>query len=219
MDAVPAMKKLFPLTMLHRVNSTRLATTKPTTGRRQSPLKARRCCSNGSNVLTGTTNPVPERKWAIVDRVPLIKQDCSRGEGGAGKSINRTNEETLPTYCKELAWLACRNQGQLFYLGAEDEEDELHRRIAAIAEISRGDVQALIVTAAYVFFCLLGKDATLCANNSKSGKIETTLYYRQLYEQALDYTQRNAASTGPPWRTRFADISERLAATPRYLDK
>jgi hypothetical protein len=31
--------------------------------------------------------PVPERKWAIFDRVPLNQAGLFSGEGGAGKSI------------------------------------------------------------------------------------------------------------------------------------
>jgi hypothetical protein len=34
--------------------------------------------------------------------------------------------------------------------------------------------------------CLLGKDATLCAAGGKSGSVEVTELYRQLYEAAGD---------------------------------
>ena len=39
--------------------------------------------------------------------------------------------------------------------------------------------------------CLLGKDATLCAADGKSGRVETTSLYRQLYEAAGDIKPKN----------------------------
>jgi hypothetical protein len=36
---------------------------------------------------TWDTDPVPERKWAIKDRVPLNQAGLFSGEGGTGKSI------------------------------------------------------------------------------------------------------------------------------------
>jgi RecA-family ATPase len=39
--------------------------------------------------------------------------------------------------------------------------------------------------------CLLGQDATLCAPTGKSGKVETTALYKQLYEAAGDIKPKN----------------------------
>jgi len=75
-----------------------------------------------------------------------------------------------------LARFAARN-GTGFLLGAEDDVDELHIRIAAIAthygatfeELTKGGLRILP---------LLGQDATLCAT-SRAGKVETTALYRK----------------------------------------
>jgi hypothetical protein len=39
--------------------------------------------------------------------------------------------------------------------------------------------------------CLLGQDATLCAANSRTGKVETTALYKQIYEAAGDIKPKN----------------------------
>jgi RecA-family ATPase len=128
--------------------------------------------------------PVPERKWAIRDRVPLNQVGLFSGEGGTGKSIIELTKNVAHVAGKD--WLrSMPEQRPAFYIGAEDEEDELHRRLAAIAkhysvtfeELSAGGLRVL---------CLLGQDATLCAVTGKSGKVEVTDLYRQLYEAAGD---------------------------------
>ena len=135
------------------------------------------------------TEPVPERKWAIKDRVPLNQAGLFSGEGGTGKSIIELMKNVAHVAGKD--WLGSLPEpGPAFYIGAEDEEDELWRRLAAIAnhygvtfsELTAGGLHAL---------CLLGQDATLCAASSKSGKVETTALYGQLYEAAGDIKPKN----------------------------
>ena len=45
--------------------------------------------------------------------------------------------------------------------------------------------------------CLFGQDATLCAASGKSGKVETTALYRQLYEAAGDIKPKNIIDRYP----------------------
>jgi RecA-family ATPase len=75
--------------------------------------------------------------------------------------------------------------GGAFYLGAEDEKDELHRRLAGIAKHYQITFKELIDGGLRVM-CLLGQDATLCAVNNRTGMVEVTALYRSLYEQAGD---------------------------------
>ena len=105
--------------------------------------------------------PVPRRKWAIRDRVPLNQAGLFSGEGGTGKSIIEITKNVAHVTGKD--WLGSMPEpGPAFYLGAEDDVDELHIRIAAIAahygttfkELTEGGLHVL---------CLLGQDATLCA--------------------------------------------------------
>jgi RecA-family ATPase len=132
--------------------------------------------------------PVPERKWAIRDRVPLNQAGLFSGEGGTGKSIIELMKNVAHVAGKD--WLGSLPEpGPAFYVGAEDDADELHIRLAAIAshygvtfgELAAGGLHVL---------CLLGEDATLCALD-KNGKVETTALYKQLYEAAGDIKPKN----------------------------
>ena len=133
--------------------------------------------------------PAPERKWAIKDRVPLNQAGLFSGEGGTGKSIIELTKNVAHVAAKD--WLGSMPEfGPAFYLGAEDERDELHRRIAAIAAHYGVTFRELIDGGLHVM-CLLGQDATLCAASSKSGKVEPTGLYRRIYEAAGDIKPKN----------------------------
>ena len=84
----------------------------------------------------------------------------------------------------------CQKPGPAFYIGAEDDENELHIRLAAIAKHYGMTFKELIEGGLHVL-CLLGKDATLCAANGKSGTVETTELYKQIYEAAGDIKPKN----------------------------
>jgi RecA-family ATPase len=120
--------------------------------------------------------------------VPLNQAGLFSGEGGTGKSIIELMKNVAHVSGKD--WLgSLPEQGGAFYIGAEDDKDEIHIRCAAIAEhygvtfeeLSRGGLKVL---------CLLGQDATLCASRN-GGRIETTALYRQLYEAAGDLKPKN----------------------------
>ena len=133
--------------------------------------------------------PVPERKWAIRDRVPLNQAGLFSGEGGTGKSIIELMKNVAHVMGKD--WLgSLPEQGPAVYVGAEDDQDEIHIRLAQIARHYGLTFKDLIDGGLHVL-CLLGKDATLCAANGKSGKVETTALYKQLYEAAGDIKPKN----------------------------
>jgi RecA-family ATPase len=133
--------------------------------------------------------PTPERKWAIKDRVPLNQAGLFSGEGGAGKSIIELMKNVAHVTGKD--WLGSLPEpGPAFYIGAEDDENEIHIRLAAIARHYGTSFRGL-TKAGLKVLCLLGKDATLCFSNGKSGKVEVTPLYRQLYEAAGDLKPKN----------------------------
>ena len=130
----------------------------------------------------------PERKWAIRNRVPLNQAGLLSGEGGAGKSILELTKDVAHVAGKD--WLGSMpEQGPAFYIGAEDAEDEIHIRLADIAEYYGVTIAQLHADGLRIR-CLLGKDATLCAVG-RSGRIETTALYRAIYEQAGDIKPKN----------------------------
>src|SRR5262249_55794444 len=87
--------------------------------------------------------PVPQRRWATHDRVPLNQAGLFSGEGGTGKSIIELTKDVAHVADKD--WFSSMPElGPAFYIGAEDEEDELHRRLAAIANHYQVTFQELI---------------------------------------------------------------------------
>jgi RecA-family ATPase len=133
--------------------------------------------------------PVPEREWAILDRVPLNQAGLFSGEGGTGKSIIELTKNIAHVAGKD--WLGSMPEcGPAIYIGAEDDEKELHIRLATIAKHYGVTFEELIAGGLHVL-CLLGQDATLCAAGGKSGKVEVTELYRQVYEAAGDIKPKN----------------------------
>jgi RecA-family ATPase len=135
--------------------------------------------------------PIPDRKWAIKDRVPLNQAGLFSGEGGTGKSIIELEKDVAHVAGKD--WLGSLPEpGPAFYLGAEDDKDEIHIRIACIAQHYQVTFKQLIDGGLHVL-CLLGQDATLCTATGKSGRVEVTGLYRQLYEAAGDIKPKNVS--------------------------
>jgi RecA-family ATPase len=140
------------------------------------------------NMTTWDSEAVPERRWAIRDRVPLNQAGLFSGEGGTGKSIIELMKNVAHVAGKD--WLGSMPEpGPAFYVGAEDDADELHIRLAAIAKHYGVSFKDLTSQGLHVL-CLLGQDATLCASG-KSGRVEVTGLYRQLLEAAGDLKPRN----------------------------
>jgi RecA-family ATPase len=134
------------------------------------------------------SEPIPERKWSILDRVPLRQAGLFSGEGGAGKSIIELTKNIAHVAGKD--WLySLPEKGPAIYVGAEDDVDELHIRLAMIAKWYGSTFDELIHNGLHIL-CRLGQDATLCTVG-KSGKIEVTPFYRQIYEAAGDIKPKN----------------------------
>jgi AAA domain len=111
---------------------------------------------------------VPARQWAIHNRVPLRQANLFSGEGGTGKSILELTKNVAHVTGKD--WLGSMPElGPAFYIGAEDEEDEIHRRLAAVAKHCGVTFKELIDGGLYVK-CMLGQDATLCALLARAEK-------------------------------------------------
>jgi hypothetical protein len=132
--------------------------------------------------------PKPEREWAIPGRVPLNQAGLFSGEGGAGKSIVELMKDVAHVAGKE--WFGSLPAlGPAIYVGAEDDQKEIHIRLHDIAAHYGLTFKQLIDGGLHVL-SMLGQDATLCAA-SRSGKVETTALYRQIYEAAGDIKPKN----------------------------
>jgi RecA-family ATPase len=141
------------------------------------------------DMSTWDSAPIPERKWAIKDRVPLNQAGLFSGEGGAGKSIIELMKNVAHVAGKD--WMGSLPEpGPAIYIGAEDDSDELHIRLATIAK-HYGTTFAELIEGGLHVLCLLGQDAMLCAANPRTGKVETTGLYKQVYEVAGDLKPKN----------------------------
>jgi RecA-family ATPase len=128
--------------------------------------------------------PRPEREWAIRDRVPLKQVGLFSGEGGTGKSIIEMMKDVGHVAARD--WLGSMPEpGSAFYVGAEDDQNEIHIRFHDIAAHYGVTFKQLIEGGLHVL-PLLGQDATLCAVSGKSGRVEVTAIYRRLFEAAGD---------------------------------
>jgi RecA-family ATPase len=74
--------------------------------------------------------------------------------------------------------------GPAIYVDAEDEENVIHRRLAAVAR-HYGVTFADMIKGGLHIMSLLGRDAVL-ATVSRNGKVEPTTLYKQLVEAAAD---------------------------------
>lgn len=145
---------------------------------------------NWINISAWDEQPVPARAWAVLNRIPARQAGLFSGEGGTGKSIIELHKNVAHVLGRD--WLGSMpEQGPAIYLGAEDEEDELHRRIADIAAHYRTTFAELQERGLHVK-SLLGEDAVLCAVN-RAGRVETTRLFQQVYEAAGDIKPRNVS--------------------------
>lgn len=132
---------------------------------------------------------VPERQWAIFNRVPLNQAGLLSGEGGTGKSLIELYKDVAHVARKDW-YSSLPEQGPAFYIGAEDEEREIHICLAAIAKHC-GVTFAELIAGGFHVLPLLGQDAVLCAVMGKSGRVEVTDLYKRLYEAAGDIKPKN----------------------------
>jgi RecA-family ATPase len=114
---------------------------------------------------------VPTRRWLVPNRIPRANVTILNGDGAAGKT-------TIALQLVEAApcggdWLGSivDEPGPAIFLTAEEDRDEIHRRLAAIV-VQKGkkfsdlsDIQIL---------CLPGEDAVLGLVDGRSGIVRPT---------------------------------------------
>jgi RecA-family ATPase len=127
--------------------------------------------------------PAPPREWTIQDCVPLRQPTIFSGESAVGKSLLDLMRSVAHVLGK--SWLGkVTEPGPAIYLGAEDEESELHRRLATI--VAHYDATfADAIAGGLHMLSYAGQDAVPGVPNAR-GIIETTPLFKHLLEAALD---------------------------------
>ena len=128
--------------------------------------------------------PLPDREWAVRDRIPLRQTSLISGEGGAGKS-NVTLHLCVAHPLARDWLLSVPEPGSSIFMDAEDTEAEIHIRLGDILKYY-GLTYAEAVKGGFHLLSFAGKDAVL-ATASRNGKVEpTALSIRKLLQAAGD---------------------------------
>jgi len=129
------------------------------------------------------STPAPPRPWAVIDRIPINQPTLFSGEGAAGKTI--VELQLCAAHVLARDWLGgLPEPGPAIYYGAEDDADELRRRLTAIAEHYGVRFSDLIAGGLHLL-SFAGADAVL-AIPDRQGKVQPTTLYGRLLEAAGD---------------------------------
>jgi RecA-family ATPase len=127
--------------------------------------------------------PPPERPWGVRDRIPLRQPTLFSGEGAIGKSLVELHLCVAHVLGRD--WLGSLPEiGPAIYFGAEDEQDELRRRLTPIADHYHATFAEMISGGLHLI-SLAGQDALLAVPD-RHGKMLPTPLFNQLFEQACD---------------------------------
>jgi RecA-family ATPase len=136
-----------------------------------------------------STREPPPREWAVPDRFPLRNVALISGEGAVGKSILIMQLGVAHVLGRD--WLqALPEPGPFMYLNAEDEEGELHRRLADIAAHFSTPLAELKND--LHILALAGQDAVL-GYPDRDGLIKPTPLFNRLTEAAFNVHPKSIA--------------------------
>lgn len=106
---------------------------------------------------------VPERRWVVPEMIPSDTVTLFFGDGGVGKSTVAL--QLCVAGCSKVQWLG-RDvaHGPVVYVSAEDDKDELHRRLVMVCKSLGVPLSSL--TDLHIV-CLVGRDAVMAAPDGK----------------------------------------------------
>lgn len=126
--------------------------------------------------------PVPPREWLVPDLVPLRTVTLLGGDGGTGKSLLAL--QLAYAVATGGAWLGrgVAGGGALF-ISAEDDEAELHRRLADVVQASGGsfdDLDRLTLRS------LAGEDALLAMLDRSGGVLLASALFHEIEKRIAE---------------------------------
>ena len=130
----------------------------------------------------------PERDWVSLNRIPARNVTLLSGQGGMGKTLIGLDGATSVSLELPEWFGAPLIGGPALVLCCEDDEDELHRRIAAIAEHHMVDYDALIGRLHLI--SMAEASDPLLALPDGNDIMRPTRLFKQLREAAFDIRPR-----------------------------
>ena len=126
----------------------------------------------------------PPIEWSITNLVPREQVGLFSGVGGTGKTTTELLKDVA--HVVGLPWLNWMpTQGPVIFVGCEDTDKVWRIRLTLIAK-HFNTTFAQLIAGGFHLLNLYGQDATLFYHSGKSGRVETTPLYRQIYEAAGD---------------------------------
>lgn len=141
---------------------------------------------NFVNAARWASRPVPSREWFVQDLIPARNVSILNGDGGVGKSLLALQIAAAAAMGVETLGME-PTADRVLYIGAEDENDEFHRRLADITAALDRDLASL--TSLQVL-SLADSDAILAAPD-KAGRMHPT----DLWQEICEHVEK--------WRPRF----------------
>ena len=124
------------------------------------------------NAASFAWKQVPRQHWLVEDLIPEGNITMLSGDGATGKSLLAL--QLAVAVATGGPWIGLKPQaGSVLFLSAEDETEELHRRLARIVPKLDSLGQLTIVP-------LAGKDAVLSAPSGRDGLLKPTPIYTAL---------------------------------------
>ena len=125
----------------------------------------------------------PPRKWHVEGLIPACQVTMLGGDGGVGKSLLAL-QLALSTACGDQ-WLGMHPAaGKTVYISAEDDRDELHRRVA---DIAAQEGRSMTELSDLLMRSLAGEDALLAVADSRQGTLQTTPLLAELDQTIGDH--------------------------------
>jgi RecA-family ATPase/5S rRNA maturation endonuclease (ribonuclease M5) len=118
----------------------------------------------------------PAREWHIKGLIPAHTVTMLGGDGGVGKSLLAL--QLAVATAAGVPWISHDPAPtKSIYLSAEDDRDEIHRRLADIATGTGADMASLDNL---ILRSLAGEDALLAIADSRNGTLQPTPFYHEL---------------------------------------
>lgn len=155
-------------------------------GESPSAIRAREAKSSFAELLLNATafagKPMVERPWHVPGLIPAGTVTLLSGDGGTGKSLLALMLAVSTSTGRPWLGRTVRD-GRCLYLSAEDDADEIHRRLADIQAASSGQIAEL---SRLDVLDLAGKNAVLGKLAAGRDAIQATALFESLLDWACE---------------------------------